>query len=444
MQVTEINADGLKREFKVVVPAAQLEARMQDKLTEIARTVRLPGFRPGKVPMGIVRKKYGPAVTGEVLEAAVNDGAQSAITERGLRPAMQPKVQITSYAEGTDLEFTVAVESLPDITPMDFATIEVDREKALVPESEIDETLKRIAERNETSETVDRASQSGDVLIIDFLGKQDGVAFDGGAAEGYSLKLGSNTFIPGFEDQLIGTKAGDETVVNVTFPDAYGNESLAGKPAVFEVKVKEVRAATAAAFDDELAKKVGLDTLEALRDAVRAEIGRDLDAVARLRVKRKLLDILSASHDFPVPVSMVDQEFDAIWKQLEEDREKNRLDAADAAKSEDELKAEYRALSERRVRLGLLLAEVGRVNNITVSQDDLNRGLMAEARRYPGQEHLVFQYYQGNPEALNSLRAPLYEDKVIDFILELAKVTDKEVPVESLRADPDAEGQAAV
>ena len=444
MQVTETNADGLKREFKVVVPAAQLEARTETRLAEIAREVKLPGFRPGKVPLKIVRQKYGASILGEVLEAAVNEGTGSAIQEKGLKPAMQPKVEITSYAEGKDLEFTVALEILPEITAMDFATLSLEREKAQVPEAEIADTLKRIAERHESSETVERASAAGDVVVIDFVGKKDGEAFPGGSAQGYSLKLGSNTFIPGFEDQLVGKKAGETAVVDVTFPEGYGNEDLAGKPAQFDVTVHEVREPKAAEIDDELAKKVGMDGLDALKQAIKDEITRELDGIARTKLKRALLDQLAANHDFEVPAGMVDQEFEAIWKQVEQDKEAGRLDPSDAGKDDDTLKADYRALAERRVRLGLLLADVGQKNEVTVTQDDVNKALIEEARRFPGQEHLVFQYYKSNPDALNSLRAPIFEDKVIDFILELAKVADKEVSVEDLRKDPDAadEGKA--
>lgn len=444
MQVTETNADGLKREFKVVVPAAQLEARTETRLAEIAREVKLPGFRPGKVPLKIVRQKYGASILGEVLEAAVNEGTGSAIQEKGLKPAMQPKVEITSYAEGKDLEFTVALEILPEITAMDFATLSLEREKAQVPEAEIADTLKRIAERHESSETVERASAAGDVVVIDFVGKKDGEAFPGGSAQGYSLKLGSNTFIPGFEDQLVGKKAGESAVVDVTFPEGYGNEDLAGKPAQFDVTVHEVREPKAAEIDDELAKKVGMDGLDALKQAIKDEITRELDGIARTKLKRALLDQLAANHDFEVPQGMVDQEFEAIWKQVEQDKEAGRLDPSDAGKDDDTLKADYRALAERRVRLGLLLADVGQKNDVTVTQDDVNKALIEEARRFPGQEHLVFQYYKSNPDALNSLRAPIFEDKVIDFILELAKVADKEVSVEDLRKDPDAadEGKA--
>jgi trigger factor len=437
MQVTEINSDGLKREFKVVVSAGQLETRTQDKLAEIARTVKLPGFRPGKVPMKIVRQKYGQSVMGEILEQAVNDGTQSAIAERNLRPAAQPKVEIVSYNEGTDLEFKVALEVLPEITAMDFAKIELEREKAEIPEDEVTETLTRIAERNEASEPVSRASQDGDVVVIDFLGKQDGIAFPGGAADDYQLKLGSNTFIPGFEEQLVGKVAGDKAVVSVSFPEGYGNAELAGKPAEFEVTVKEVRSAKPAEIDDELAKKVGLESLDALKQAIKDEIGRELNAIGRSKVKRKLLDALAAGHDFEVPAGMVEQEFEAIWKQVSQDREAGRVDPSDEGKDEVALKAEYQALAERRVRLGLLLADVGQKNAVTVTQDDLNKALVEEARRYPGQEHLVFQYYKGNPDALNALRAPIFEDKVIDFILELAKVNDIAVSAADLRKEDD-------
>lgn len=281
------------------------------------------------------------------------------------------------------------------------------------------------------------------MAVIDFVGKLDGVAFPGGTAEGYSLKLGSNTFIPGFEDQLVGKSAGDKAEVNVTFPESYGNEELAGKPALFEVTVHEVRAVAPAAIDDELAKKVGMESLDALKDAIRSEIGNELAELTRGRLKRALLDALAAGHDFEVPGGMVDQEFDAIWKQVEEDRQAGRVDPSDEGKDDDTLKAEYRTLAERRVRLGLLLADVGQKNAVTVTQEDVNKALLTEARRYPGQEHLVFQYYKNNPEAMNSLRAPIFEDKVIDHVLAQAKIEDKEISLDDLRKDPDEAAAAA-
>ncbi len=445
MQVTQINADGLKHEFKVVITAGQFDEKVKDRLTEVGQSVKVPGFRPGKVPMAILRQKYGKSVMGEVLEGAVNEGAQHAVEQNKLRPALQPKVEITKFEDGGDLEFSVAVEVLPEIEVMDLSTLTLEKMVAEIDEAELEEALKGLASRRETTEAAPagQAAASGDVVVIDFLGKVDGVAFDGGKGEGYSLKLGSNSFIPGFEEQLVGKKAGDETVVKVTFPEAYHAENLAGKASEFEVKVHEVRTSVPAGIDDELAKSVGLENLAALKDALREEIGRDYTTMARAHLKRALLDRLAENHSFPVPQGMVDMEFDAIWKQLEADKAAGRLDEADKDKSDDELKAEYRAIAERRVRLGLLLSEVGQKNSVQITQEDLNRAVMNEARRFPGQEHLVFQYYQKNQDALNSLRAPIFEEKVIDYIVERAQVSEKTVSPEDLRKDPDAAPGAA-
>lgn len=434
MQVTETNAEGLKREFKIVVPAAQLADRTETRLREVGQTVSIPGFRPGKVPMPLLRKKYGASVMSEVLDAAINDGTSQAITANNLRPAMQPKIEIVSFSDGADLEFKVELEILPEITPIDFGSVALERPKVDVPDAEIDQALKRIAERNERSEPLDagQTAENGHVAVIDFTGKKDGTPFPGGAAEAYHLKLGSGSFIPGFEEQLIGLKAGDEKTVDVTFPTEYHSAELAGQPVQFDIKVHEVRQSITPAIDDDLAKSVGLEDAEALRKAVRDEIEREYGAVSRSIVKRRLLDVLADKHDFVVPTGMIELEFDAIWKQIEKDKEQDKLDEEDKGKSDEQLKADYRAIAERRVRLGLLLSEVGRQNEITVTQEDLNRAVLNEARRFPGQEHMVFQYYQKNPDAMNMLRAPIYEDKVVDFILELAKTTDKPVSPEEL------------
>jgi len=444
MQVTKINADGLKHEFKVVISAGQLDEKVVARLTEVGQTVKVPGFRPGKVPLAILRQKYANSVMGEVLEAAVNDGAGKAIEDEKLRPAMQPKIEITKFEQGGDLEFSVAVEVLPEISVMDLSSLKLTKLVAEVDPSELDEALKNLASRREQTEAAPakHAAKSGEVVVIDFLGKLDGVPFDGGKAEGYSLKLGSNSFIPGFEDQLIGTKAGDDKLVKVTFPADYQADNLAGKDVEFEIKVHEVRTVVPAAVDDELAKSVGLDSLDALKTALGEEIGRDYVTMSRAHLKRALLDLLADGHSFDVPQGMVDLEFDAIWKQLEQDKEAGRLDESDKEKSDDELKSEYRAISERRVRLGLLLSEIGQKNKVQITQEDLNRAVLNEARRYPGQEHLVFQYYQKNADALNSLRAPIFEEKVIDYILELAKVEEQKVSPEDLRKDPDAVPEA--
>jgi len=439
MQVTEISSDGLKRDFQVVAPAATLDARMQERLVKLAETISLPGFRPGKVPMSLLRKKYASAVMGEVLEAVVNEGVTKILTDGDLKPALQPKVEITAFAEGADLEFKVSVEQLPEITVMDLATITLEREVPEIPEAELDPVLAGIAERNGETSTVERAAASGDTVVIDFVGKRDGEAFPGGTAEGYALKLGSNTFIPGFEDQLIGKSAGEDALIEVTFPEGYGNEALAGQPATFEVKVHEVQEGQPAAIDDDLAKAVGMETLDALKAAIREELGRDLNRLARMKVKRALLDILAANHDFPLPGGMVDAEFEHIWGQVSKDLDAGTLDPEDKGKSEETLKAEYRTLAERRVRLGLLLAEIGRANQVAVSQEDINRAILNEARSYPGQEHLVLQYYQKNKDAIEALRGPVFEEKIVDFILELAQVTDRTVPADELRKSFEAD-----
>lgn len=441
MQVTETNTDGLKHDFMVVIPAGQIEEKVQARLENVGQNVRLPGFRPGKVPMALLRKKYLSAVMGEVLEEAVNDGVRQITVDAGLRPALQPKVDVKSFDEGKDLEFTVALEALPEIKPMMFSTLSLERMKAEVAEDEIEKGLADLAKRQAKSEKIEeeRETRADDLVLIDFTGRVDGVEFPGGKAEKYPLQLGSGSFIPGFEDQLLGKKVGEELVVKVTFPAEYGSAELAGKDAEFDVKIHEVQKQVPAPIDDELARAVGLEDLEALRKAIREEHERHYTSMARSHLKRTLLDLLEEGHDFAVPQGMIDLEFESVWKQIEEAKEKGQLSAEDAAKSEEDLKAEYRKICERRVRLGLLLSEVGQSNNITVTQEDLNRALFNEARRFPGQERMVIQYYQKNPEAMASLRMPIFEDKVIDFIVENAQVSEKVVSVEELMKDPDEE-----
>jgi trigger factor len=444
MQITETNSDGLKREFKVVVASSDIEKKVQDRLAEIGRSIRLPGFRPGKVPMQVLKKRYGASVMGEVLEHAVNDSSAQAMREQGLRPALQPKIEIVSFKEGTDLEYKMAVELLPEIKPVDFAEISLERPRPEIPDEEIDKALDRLAEPHRKSAPVERAAEKGDAAVIDFVGSVDGKEFPGGSATDYRLEIGSGRFIPGFEQQLVGAQAGEQRTLAVTFPADYGSEDLAGKAASFAVTVKTVEAVQPATIDDDLGKELGFDDLQALRRAVREQLERDYGQLARQRLKRQLLDQLAAKHDFPVPAGMVELEFDTIWKQFEEARAQAKGEAEDAGKSDDELKSEYRTIAERRVRLGLLLSEVGRGNSIQVSQDEVNRALGEEARRHPGYEKQVVDYYRSNPEALANLRAPLFEDKVIDFIVEMAKVTDKPVSIAELtRGDEEEDGEAA-
>lgn len=435
MQVTQTSADGLKREFKITVGRADLEQRMDAKLSDLGQRVRLPGFRPGKVPLKLLKQQYGKAVMSEVLEDAVNAGVQKAVADHSLRPALQPKVEVTRFAEGDDLEYTAAIEVMPEIVPGDFAGIALEKMVVEVDDARVAETLQRLADQQKNFKPAEagRAAEKGDAVLIDFVGRIDGVAFDGGAASDYQLELGSGAFIPGFEDQLVGAQAGDRREVSVTFPEAYGNKELAGKPAAFEVTVKEVRAPEPTAVDDELAKRLGLENLDGLKEAVKGQLEQEHAQLTRARLKRGLLDALAAQHDFPVPEGMVGLEFEQIWAQLKQD-------PANAGKPEEELepqKAEYRTIAERRVRLGLLLSEVGRINNIDVKPDEITRAMIAEARRFPGQERQVMEYFQKTPEAMAQLRAPIYEDKVVDFILELAKVTERKVTVDELMKDPD-------
>lgn len=439
MQITETNANGLKREFKVVIPADKLKDQVDSRLKELGERIKMPGFRPGKVPLQLLKQRYEKSVMGEVLERSVQEGSSQLMTEHNLRPAGQPKVEIVKFEDGQDLEFSVALEVIPEITPVDFKTISLQKTVVEVPESEIEESLQRLAKRQRKAEPAaeGHAAQSGDVAVIDFVGRVDGKEFDGGKAEDFHLELGSGMFIPGFEDQLIGLKKGDSRTVKVTFPAEYGNKELAGKPAEFEVTAKEIRTPVDTPLDDELAKAMGVDDLATLRKRVREQIERDYGLAARSRLKRGLLDLLADKHDFTLPESLVDAEFEAIWRQIEADIKADRLDAEDKGKSEDQLKSEYQDIAKRRVKLGLLLSEVGRANNIQVPNEDLTRAVIAEARRFPGQEKQVIDYYQKSAEALNQLRAPIYEDKVIDFILEMAQVSERRATPDEFRKEGD-------
>jgi len=428
MQVTETKSEGLSREFKVALPANEIEEKISHRLKELARTAQMPGFRPGKVPVSVLRKKYGPSVLGEVLERAVNDSSQQALAEKGLRPAMQPQIEITSFEDGGDLEYTIGVELLPEIKPVDFSKIKLERLIPKTDDAAMENTLADIAADQGDSAVIkdDRETKTGDVLVIDFLGRVGGEEFAGGKAEGYELTLGSGTFIPGFEEQLIGVKVGDKIEVKVKFPDSYGAAELSGKDAVFDVTVNELKETVPSAIDDELAKKVGMENLEALKKSIREEQESEFNEMSRMILKRALLDELSAAHDFEIPEKLLDREFDTIWKQFEEQRKKDK-DAGQGSeeKTDDEHKKDFREIAERRVRLGLLLSEVGRANNVQISQEDVNSQLMAEARRHPGREKEVMEHYKNNPEAMEELSAPLYEEKVVNFILEQASITEK-------------------
>jgi len=453
MQVTEIKSEGLSREYKIALAASEIEEKVFDRLQEIAKTASLPGFRPGKVPVSLLRKRYGPAVMGEVLEQAVSTSAEQAMQEKGVRPIGQPEFEVTSFEDGKDLEYTMSFDILPEIALPDFGKVEVERMVPKIDEKDVEETLQRIADANKTSEPITKArkTKSGDMVIIDFVGKIDGEAFPGGSAEGYSLELGSNSFIPGFEDQLIGVNADDDVEVNVKFPEEYGAAELAGKDALFEVKVKEIHETKSSPIDDDLAKKAGAENLDKLREMIREEQGREFKQYGRMLVKRKLLDALAEKVDFDVPPKMAEQEYTAILHQWQHEQHgsdaahANEHDHEEAHKIEpsDEEAEEFRAMADRRVRLGLLLSEIGRTNIIQIQQEDLNRAMMQEARKYPGQEKQVLDFFKNNPQALEQISAPVYEDKVVDFVLEMVKVKEKPATMEDLVKAIEAENEEA-
>jgi trigger factor len=444
MQVTELSAEGLKREYKVIVEAAEIEGQVAHRLEELKGRIRMPGFRPGKVPIALLRKQYGRSVMGEVLEQAVNRGSQKAIADHELRPALRPKIEVTSFDEGADLEFTMALEVLPEVPEVDLKKIELTRQVAEVGEDTIAGALDRFARRFQEYEAPaePRPSRTGDRLIIDFEGRIEGEVFEGGKAEDVPLVLGSGFMLPGFEEQLTGVEAGADVTVETQFPENYPNADLAGKAATFAVKVKDVSEPKPVVLDDDLAKGQGFDDLQALQGAIRDSIANEYAQLARAKVKRALLDHLAENYQFQVPAGMVELEFEAIWKQLKQEMERSG-EAIAEGKSEDELKEEYRAIAERRVRLGLILSDIGQKNEIKVEQHELNGAIMDQARRYPGQEQKVLDFFRNNPTAVEHLRAPLYEDKVVDFILQMANVSERQVTPEELMADPDAEDEGS-
>lgn len=444
MQVTETLSEGLKRAYTVVVPAADIETRRAARLASLGKTLNLPGFRPGKIPASVVKQRYGTAVNAEVLEQSVTEATQQVLTDRGLRPALQPKVDVVSLdsAGDKDLEFKVELELLPEITLPDFSAITLTRLKAEVAPETVDKALAEVAQRNRTLEPIppdelgDRGAAKGEVLTVDYVGRIEGAEFPGGTGNDIEVEIGGTGFIPGFSEQLEGMKPGETRTIEVNFPADYGVPTLAGKLATFEVTAKALNRPAVPAVDDELAKKLAFEDLAEMRDTVSRRIQSEYDQLSRLRLKRQLLDALADTVSFSSPDGMVEQEFSQIWQRLEADRKAGRLDDDDKDKDEETLKAEYRAIAERRVRLGLLLAEIGRVNSITVSQDEMTRAMRTEAMRYRGQEQQIFEFFRQNPRAADTLRGPLFEEKVIDFILELAKVEEKSATPEELAAEP--------
>jgi trigger factor len=437
MQVTETSAAGLKREYRVVVPASDLAAKVNEKLDDLKGRVQLRGFRPGKVPVAHLKRIYGKAAMAEVIEAAVREANSKIVTDNGYKLATEPKVVPDDGVEGVidgkaDLAYKVEIEIVPPIALADFKTIKLERLTADVADAEIDEALQKIAEQNRPFAAKSEGAEKGDRVTISFQGTMDGTPFEGGSGDGAAVLLGSGQFIPGFEDNLIGIKAGENRTFDIKFPDTYGSPTLAGKDATFAVTASAVEAPGAVTLDDDFAKTLGLESLAKLRDAVRDRLTREHAAASRQKLKRALLDQLDERHKFEPPPSLVEQEFESVWNAIESDLKAQNRTFADEGTTEEKARAEYRGIAERRVRLGLVIAEIGEKNNIKVTDEQLTAAVVERARQLPGQEQQVWEYYRHNPSALAALRAPLFEEKVVDFLLELAEISDKPVSREEL------------
>ena len=445
MQVVEKSAEGLSRVIAVTIPASELNAKLDAKAAEVAPQMKLKGFRPGKVPVSHVRKTYGRDLMGEIVNDALNQSSQKALDDAKLRPAAPAEMKLVSnmdqvVAGKEDLSYEMALEVMPDFKPVDPKSLKLTRPVYEASDADLDEALKELAGQAKTYE--DKGGKApkaaeGDQLTIDFVGKIDGEVFEGGSAEDADLIIGSNRFIPGFEEQLTGAKIGDEKTIEVTFPEQYQAAHLAGKAATFDVTVKALKAPQDSKIDDDFAKRLGLESIDKLKELLRDNLNQQYKGAARFKLKRALLDQLDEKHSFDLPPKMVEAEFDGIWQQVEADKEAGRLPEADAKKSDKKLKDEYRKIAERRVRLGLVLAEIGRENNVTVTDQELNNAIMAEARNYPGQEQAVLNFYRQNPNAAANMRAPIYEEKVCDLIFDQAEVKEEPISKEDLLKDDE-------
>jgi trigger factor len=453
MQVKETVAEGLKHEFQISVPAADLDAKADARLVDLKDKVRLNGFRPGKVPVSHLKRVYGRSVMAETIDQTIRDTNSQIFTERGFRLATEPKVTMPTeqkeveeiLAGKSDLTYTVSIEVVPAIQLADFKSFTVEKPVAEVTDAEIDDAIKRIAEQNRTfAPKGDGAkAETGDRVTVSFKGSIDGTPFDGGTGENIQVTIGSNTFIPGFEEQLIGIAAGETRILKVSFPKNYGNAKLAGQPAEFETSASLIEAPQETVIDDEFAKTLGLESLDKLKEAARERLAAEFAGATRQRVKRMLLDRLDEAHRFEAPPSLVDEEFNLMWNSIKAEMESGGKTFADEDTTEEAAKEEYRKIADRRVRLGLVLSEIGEKNKITVTDDEVSRAVIERARQMPGREKEVWDYYRNNANALAQLRAPIYEDKVVDFILELATVTEKKVSREDLYRDDEAEKSAA-
>jgi trigger factor len=453
MQVTETLSQGLKHEFQISVPASDLDAKAGARLVDMKDKVRLNGFRPGKVPVSHLKKIYGRSVMAETIDQTIRDTNTQIFSERGFKLATDPKITMPTaqneveelLAGKSDLTYTVAIEVVPQIQLADFKTFKVEKPVAEVTDADVDEAIKRIADQNRSYAPKGEGAKAatGDQVTISFTGRINGEAFEGGTGEGIKVAIGSNTFIPGFEDQLIGMAAGETRTLKVSFPKNYANDKLAGQPAEFETKATLVDAPQETRIDDEFAKTLGLESLDKLKEAARDRLAAEFATATRQRVKRTLLDRLDEAHKFEAPPSLVDEEFNLMWNSIKAEMESAGKTFADEDTTEDKAREEYRTIADRRVRLGLVLSEIGEKNKITVTDDEVGRAVIERARQMPGREKEVWDYYRNNAQALAQLRAPIYEDKVVDFILELADVTEKKVGKEELYKDDEAEKSAA-
>jgi trigger factor len=453
MQVTETLAEGLKHEFQISVPASDLDAKADAKLVDLKDKVRLNGFRPGKVPVSHLKKVYGRSVMAETIDQTIRDTNTQIFTERGFRLATEPKItmpteqkEVENILSGkSDLTYTVSIEVVPAIALADFKSFTVEKPVVDVSDADVDEAIKRIADQNRpyAAKSEGAKAENGDRVTISFTGRIDGVPFDGGTGEGIQVVIGTGQFIPGFEEQLIGIGSGETRTLNVSFPKNYASEKLAGQPAEFETTATLIEAPQETKIDDEFAKTLGLESLDKLKEAARERLTAEFAGATRQKVKRTLLDRLDEAHRFEAPPSLIEEEFNLMWNSIKAEMESSGKTFADEDTTEEAAKEEYHKIADRRVRLGLVLSEIGEKNKITVTDDEVSRAVIERARQMPGREKEVWDYYRNNTNALAQLRAPIYEDKVVDFILELANVTEKKVTREDLYKDDEAEKSAA-
>lgn len=450
MQVTETLNEGLKREIKVVVPAGDMEGRLMDRLNDAKSKVQIKGFRPGKVPVSHLRKMYGKSLMAEVVNDILSNSTREVLAERGEKAAMQPEVSMTEDEKEAekildgkaDFEFSISYQIIPNIEIKDASSISITRPVVEISDEEVEEQVRQIAESARSYETKDGKAAEGDRVTLDYTGKIDGEPFEGGSDTDANLVIGSNRFIPGFEEQLVGAKAGDEKTISVTFPADYPVETLAGKDAAFDIKVKEVAAPGALEINDDLAKQLGLESADRLRQVVREQIEGQYGQLTRQKIKRELLDQLDEAYKFEAPSNLVEAEFENIWRQVLKDLEDAGHTFEDEDTTEEEARAEYQRLAERRVRLGLVLSEIGEKANVQITDEEMQRAIYDQVRKYPGQEQAIYDYLRQTPDAIQSIRAPLFEEKVVDHLMTMANVTDKTVSKEELMADDEAEAPA--